>query len=237
MRGVRCRTASSPSSTMRPRSGRTSPAIMLMMRVLPAPDGPNSAGDAAVALERARERKVAEPLFDVDGQHVIRRASARRRGAPSHSDSDQRDQRNDDRDDDEPQRGRIAARHLRERVDRRRDGLRLARNVGDEGDRGAEFAERAGEASTMPAMMPGSASGSVTVANTPRPVGAERRGGVLQPAVDRLDRQPDRPHHQRKRHDAAGQRRAGPAEREDDAESPPRNAPTGPRRPKVISSR
>src|SRR5450830_1219274 len=33
----------SPSSTIRPRSGRNSPAIILMMLVLPAPDGPNNA--------------------------------------------------------------------------------------------------------------------------------------------------------------------------------------------------
>ena len=72
--------------------------------------------------------------------------------------------------------------------------------------------------STMPAMMPGSASGSVTVKeHAPRRC-AERAGGLLQPAVDGFDRQPDRPHHQRKPHDPAGQRRAGPAERKNDAE-------------------
>ncbi|MFN5281384.1 MAG: hypothetical protein ACK5DO_29110, partial [Bradyrhizobium sp.] len=36
--------------------------------------------------------------------------------------------------------------------------------------------------------------------------------------VDGFDRQADRPHQQRKRHHAAGERRAGPAEREHDAE-------------------
>ena len=71
---------------------------------------------------------------------------------------------------------------------------------------------------STPAMMPGNASGSVTVKNTRSVIGAERRGGVFEPAIDRLEREPDRPHHQRKAHDAAGQRRAGPAEREDDAE-------------------
>ncbi len=52
------------------------------------------------------------------------------------------------------------------------------------------------------------------------------RRRLLEPAVDRFDRQPDRPHQQRKRHDAAGQRRAGPAERKHDAEVSARNAPT-----------
>ncbi len=51
--------------------------------------------------------------------------------------------------------------------------------------------------STMPAMMPGSASGSVTVQNTPGRR-AERPAASLEPCVDRLDRQTDRPHQQRK---------------------------------------
>ena len=72
--------------------------------------------------------------------------------------------------------------------------------------------------STMPASTPGSASGSVTVEEHPPGCRAQRARGLLQPLVDRFDRQPDRPHQQRKRHDAAGQRGAGPAEREHDAE-------------------
>ena len=52
----------------------------------------------------------------------------------------------------------------------------------------------------------------------PDRIGAERGGCILEPAVDRLDRQPDRPHHQRKAHDGAGECGAGPAEGEDDAE-------------------
>ena len=52
----------------------------------------------------------------------------------------------------------------------------------------------------------------------PEPVGAERRRGVFEPPVDRLERQPDGANQQRKRHHAAGQRRAGPAEREHDAD-------------------
>ena len=51
--------------------------------------------------------------------------------------------------------------------------------------------------------MPGSASGRVTVANTARRTGAERAGRRLEPPVDRLDREPDRPHHHRKGHDRA----------------------------------
>ena len=67
-------------------------------------------------------------------------------------------------------------------------------------------------------MMPGSASGSVHGKERPESVGAQRRRGVLKPAVDRLERQPDGANQQRKRHHAAGERRTGPAEREHDAE-------------------
>ena len=72
--------------------------------------------------------------------------------------------------------------------------------------------------STMPASTPGSASGKRHGREHPPGRGAQRARGLFQPAVDRLDRQPDRPHQQRKRHHAAGQRRAGPAKREHDAE-------------------
>ena len=66
--------------------------------------------------------------------------------------------------------------------------------------------------SIMPAMMPGSASGNVTVSEHPDRAGAQRGGGRLEPAVDRLDRKPDRPHHQRKAHTRRSQCRARPAE-------------------------
>ena len=71
----------------------------------------------------------------------------------------------------------------------------------------------------MPATMPGRISGRVTVTNTQNGLAPSVAGGVFEPAVDRLDRQADRAHHQRKAHHRAGERRAGPAEGEDDAEA------------------
>ena len=70
---------------------------------------------------------------------------------------------------------------------------------------------------STPAITPGKASGKVTVKNT-RMIGPKRRGGVFKPSIDRFEGEPDRANHERKAHDAAGQRRAGPAERENDAE-------------------
>ena len=172
--------------------GREQPGDHVDHVVLPAPEAPNSAVAPPAASKRGVDREIAQPLFDVDRQHRQAPCSRAAGAAREPFRRDQRGERDDDGDHHQLQRGGVAARHLRERVDRRRDGLRLARDVGDEGDGGAELAERLGKASTMPAMMPGSASGSVTVTKAPEPAGAERRGGVLQPAVDRLDRQPDR---------------------------------------------
>ena len=69
-----------------------------------------------------------------------------------------------------------------------------------------------------PAIMPGRQSGRVTVTNTQSGWAPSVPAAALQPRVDGLDRQADGAHHQRKAHDRAGQRRAGPAEGEDDAE-------------------
>jgi hypothetical protein len=51
-----------------------------------------------------------------------------------------------DRHHDQPQRRRLAAGHLQEGIDRRGQRLRLAGNVGHEGDGGAEFAHGLGKA-------------------------------------------------------------------------------------------
>ena len=69
-----------------------------------------------------------------------------------------------------------------------------------------------------PAITPGRQSGRVTVANTQNGLAPKRAGRRFQPHVDRLDREANGAHQQRKAHDRAGQRRAGPAEGEDDAE-------------------
>ena len=80
--------STSPSSAMRPRSGRISPAIMLMMLVLPAPEGPNSAVAPPAPSKRGVQREFAELFFDFDRsawpQAPCSRAVARR---ASHSDA------------------------------------------------------------------------------------------------------------------------------------------------------
>ena len=121
----------------------------------------------------------------------------------------------------------LAAGDLGEGVDRRGQGLGLARDVGDEGDRGAELAQapwrRPAPCRRGRRAGPGAASPSRTPRGARRPSVA---GRLLQPAVDRLERQPHGADQQRERHHPAGERRPGPAEREHDA----RNArPAAPR--------
>src|SRR5207342_1550653 len=132
------------SSAMRPRSGVSSPPIMLTMEVLPAPDGPNSAvappvvsNFAAIWNSPSRFSTSTESI----SVSVITHAGAA--GEPFRGDEGR--QRDDDGDDDKAHRRGVAVGDLRERVDRRRQRLCLAGDVGDEGDGGAELAERLGE--------------------------------------------------------------------------------------------
>ena len=133
------------SSAMGPRSGRTSPAITLIRRRLAGARRAKEGGDAAGACERADQHE-ARPA----SSRCRRRAWSlamrrwRRAGRASVSESEQRGE------------GRRRRRSSVRRsagssppgtcvigVDRRRHRLGDARNVADEGDGGAEFAERA----------------------------------------------------------------------------------------------
>src|SRR5438045_3669094 len=118
----------------RPRSGVIRPAIILTIEVLPEPDGPNSAvtpsGASNLALTRNSPSCLSTSTVSISGPVQSRAGAA---GQPLGG--DQCDQRDDDRDDGEPGGGRVAARNLQISIDRRRDRLRLTRNVRDERDR------------------------------------------------------------------------------------------------------
>src|SRR5215831_12410751 len=116
-----------PSMTMRPWSGRISPAIALTTEVFPAPERPNS------AVRPGPLRKCASSVKSPS--ETLRQKIGGK----------QRNQRQRDRNEREAQRADVAARGLGQRVDRRRDGPRLARNVRYERDRRAELAEAAGK--------------------------------------------------------------------------------------------
>ena len=78
------------------------------------------------------------------------------------------------------------------RVDRRRNRLRLAGNIRHEGDGGAELAQRAGKAQHHAGDDARQSQRQRDGEKHQAPVGAERRGGVFELAVDRLERKPDR---------------------------------------------
>src|ERR1051325_1759578 len=202
---------------IRPRSGVTSPATMLTIEVLPDPEGPNSAVTPPAASNFAAIEK-SPSRFSTSTASILLPVEARA-GAPREPfGEDQRDQRDDDRDDDQPSGRRVRVGDLRVGIDRGRDGLRFARNVRHEGDRGAELAQRLGKAQHHAGDDAGKRERQRHGREHENAIGAEGGGGGFELRVDGLEREPYRAHQQRKAHHAAGERRTGPAEREHDAE-------------------
>src|SRR5689334_11662866 len=137
--------SSVPSYMIRPRSGVIRPAIMLTMDVLPEPDGPNSAVTPSGASNFAAT--VNSPSrFSTSTVSILDPVHPRADVAGEPFGGDQRNQRNDDGEHGEPRRRRVTRGDLQVSVDRRRDRLRLARNIRHERDRGAELAESLGKA-------------------------------------------------------------------------------------------
>ena len=71
---------------------------------------------------------------------------------------------------------------------------------------------------SVPVMIPGTASGKRDRRKDPKGRSAQGPRGNFQPAIDRLDRQPDRAHHQRKAHDGGSERGPRPSKRQRDPE-------------------
>src|SRR5918994_6396281 len=133
------------SCKMRPRSGVTSPAIMLTSVVLPPPTGPNRAVIPLFPSKRTTSAK-SPSRFSASTDNISFSVETRA-GAPRQPfGGNQRRERDDNGDNDKPACGAFATRHLQEGIDRRRDGLGFAGNVGDESNRGAEFTQRLGKA-------------------------------------------------------------------------------------------
>ena len=192
--------------------------MMLISEVLPAPEAPNRPVTRPSLVKEASRVNSPSCLGDIDAQHGQFSMQALRGAAREQFGRDQRRGGDEDRYQHQPQRRGVAVRRLDQRIDRRRNGLGLAGNVRDEGNGRAEFADRLGKAEHHAGQHARQRQRQRDGQEHPPGRRAERGRGLLEPAVDRLDRQPDRPHQQRKRHHAAGQRGAGPAEREHDAE-------------------
>ena len=204
---ARCRAATAPSSTIRPRSGRSSPAIALITVVLPAPERPNSAVTPSPAVKRDLERRARRAGAARSTSSIRCREPSGPRGRASSSEASIAAKASADRDQGQAQGAGFAAGDLGEGVDRRGQGLGLARDVGDEGDGGAELAQRLGVGQDHAGETPGSARGRVTVANTqgarrpacrPRPRAAGRpprtTAGRRAPAAGSPSRRRPAPH-------------------------------------------
>src|SRR4029077_9726668 len=104
----------------------------------PEPEAPNSAVTPSGASNLAAIAK-SPSCFSTSTASMSAPVQSRAGAARQPFGSDQRDQRDDDRDEPQPPGGGVAAGDLGIGVDRGRYGLRLARDVGDERDRRAEF--------------------------------------------------------------------------------------------------
>ena len=115
-------------------------------RGLAGAGGAEQAGDAALARERRHRPRNSPSCFDTSTRSMISfRAAAR--GAPCEPfRGDQRRHRDTIDTTTSRSAARIAVRRLDQRIDRRGNGLGFAGNIGDEGDGGAEFADRLGKA-------------------------------------------------------------------------------------------
>ena len=129
--------------------------------------------------------------------------------------------RQDDGEQGQPCSLRLAVRHLQSVEDRKRQGLRLAGDVGGKGDDGAELtkADRVAEYGRHQNAGGGKRQGDAGQA-VEEP-GAERTRGLLEPRVHRLQRQPHRAHHDRKTHHRAGERRTRFRKRKPDVKHAP----------------
>src|SRR6185369_6700731 len=81
--------------------------------------------------------------------------------------------------------------HLDQRMDGERQGLGLARDIGDEGDGGAKLAQRAGEAENGTSDDTGEAQRQSEAEEDPEPRGAKAARRCFQLAVRRLEGNPD----------------------------------------------
>src|SRR5579863_3107257 len=173
--------STSPATSIRPRSGRSSPAIISRMLVLPAPERPSSAVSPLGASKRAAmclpplsgaprcnststlnatgsENALSEDALSKDA--LSKDMAPPGRIAPTgtppyqHFGSKQRRQRYQHRNDRQPDHLGFTARGLQACENRQRQRFGFARNAGDEGDGGAELPDRPGKAQHQPGQQP-----------------------------------------------------------------------------------
>src|SRR5256885_12968382 len=199
----------SPLMTIRPRSGRRMPATPLTTEVLPAPERPNNAVTPSPASKAAFIWK-APSRRSMSTVSVIAHDPSRR--APhQHFRNIQRSERQQYRNETQPQRRLVSRRRLGKGIDRERQRARLAGDVGDERDGRAELAQAAREGQQHARDDSRQRERQGDGKEYADAAGAQCAGRGLEPAVDCLERKADRADHQREAHDARRERGTGPS--------------------------
>ena len=150
------------------------------MLVLPAPEGPNSAVHRP-RRERHVQRESAQAVAQGDLKLIARPFRGAAIIARRHE-----QKRQQDGEPAQPRRFRFAAGRLQRGVDRQRQGLGLAGNVGDEGDDGAELAQAGGKGGDRSADDAGQRQGQGDVDQPVERARAQRAGGLAEPRDRRL---------------------------------------------------
>src|SRR3954469_25657320 len=153
--------------------------MMLTSDVLPDPERPNSAvsppsaANAASSTKAPRRWRAATSIMS-----VAERPAGGALDDPLRE--KQRRRRDRDRDQRQPQRADFAAGNLRQRIDRGRQGLRLAGDVRHKGNRRAELAEGAREGQDHAGQYPRQDQRQGYRHEYPERAGAQRAGGVFE---------------------------------------------------------
>src|SRR3569623_361570 len=108
----------SPPMTMVPRLGFDRPAIMLMIELLPAPDAPNRPV-TRLSLSNAASSLNSPSCLVTLTLSMSQPMNAAQRASREELRRDQRADRHAGGNNDQPQGGQVAVRHLNQRIDRR----------------------------------------------------------------------------------------------------------------------
>src|SRR5712691_6030565 len=165
----------SPSTAIWPCSGRRRPAIALISEVLPAPERPKRAVRPP-ALSNAASRTKLPKWCSTATLSTSEPLCAACRPLDQDLGGQQGGERDRDRHKRQPQRRKIAAGDLDQRIDRGRQRLGFAGDVRDEGDRRAKLAKRAGKGEDHAGDDPRQDQRQGDRGEHPERIGAERPG-------------------------------------------------------------
>src|SRR4029077_3360314 len=207
-----------PSSTMRPLSGRASPASTLISVVLPAPERPKRASSPLPGPLKLAAKRESPSCFSALKDSMTLARDPPVDPACQEFRGDKCCQRQYHGDDRKAQGREIAARFLGKGVDGDGDRARLPRNIADENDRRPELAQAAGKGKDDSDEDAGQGQRQGHAQEDVEGIGAQGARRRLELAIDRLDGEADGPDHQGEGHYGGGQCRPLPGENQREAE-------------------